>query len=451
MNLSELKRIYFVGIGGIGMSALARFFGNHGIEIYGYDKTKTKLTEALEKEGCHIHYEDRVDLIPEAIDLVIYTPAIPSHHKELTYFKKNNYPLQKRAAILGAISKQKKCIAMAGTHGKTTTSSMISFVLRHGGIDCSAFLGGIVKNYASNFVFGKSDWIVVEADEYDRSFLHLDPEIAIISSVDPDHLDIYQKKDLMIEGFRAFVQKINDGGSLLKAHSIDQDLKSGADVKADTYGIDEGAYAAKKIKVEEGAFVFDAQYPGGKIEAVKVQMAGRHNIENAMAAIAVAKKLGIENEKIKNAFAEFKGIQRRFDIRFKNQKQVYIDDYAHHPSELNAAISAAKELFPARKITGVFQPHLYSRTRDFVDGFAKALDALDELIILPIYPAREEPIAGVSSAMILDKMKSDHKVLKQKEDLIPYLKANEFEILLTLGAGDIDVFVPQIEELLRNK
>jgi UDP-N-acetylmuramate--alanine ligase len=449
MNLSELKRIYFVGIGGIGMSALARFFGNHGIEIYGYDKTKTKLTEALEKEGCHIHYEDRVDLIPEAIDLVIYTPAIPSHHKELTYFKKNNYPLQKRAAILGAISKQKKCIAMAGTHGKTTTSSMISFVLRHGGIDCSAFLGGIVKNYASNFVFGKSDWIVVEADEYDRSFLHLDPEIAIISSVDPDHLDIYQEKDLMIEGFRAFVQKINDGGSLLKAHSIDQDLKSGADVKADTYGIDEGAYAAKKIKVEEGAFVFDAHYPGGKIEAVKVQMAGRHNIENAMAAIAVAKKLGIENEKIKNAFVEFKGIQRRFDIRFKNQKQVYIDDYAHHPSELNAAISAARELFPGRKITGIFQPHLFSRTRDFVDGFAKALDALDELIILPIYPAREEPIAGVTSAMILDKMKSNHKVLKQKEDLIPYLKANEFEILLTLGAGDIDVFVPQIEELLR--
>jgi len=449
MNLSELQRIYFVGIGGIGMSALARFFGNHGIEIYGYDKTKTKLTEALEKEGCHIHYEDRVDLIPEAIDLVIYTPAIPSNHSELAYFKRNFYPVQKRAAILGAISKQKKCIAMAGTHGKTTTSSMISFVLRHGGIDCSAFLGGIVKNYESNFVFGKSEWMVVEADEYDRSFLHLDPEIAIISSVDPDHLDIYQKKDLMIGGFRDFVQKINEGGSLLKAHSIEQELNSGEKVNAETYGIEEGVYAAKEIKVKDGAFVFDAHYPGGKIEAVKVQMAGRHNIENAMAAIAVAKKLGIENENIKNAFAEFKGIQRRFDIRINNHKQVYIDDYAHHPSELNAAIGAAKELFPKRKITGIFQPHLYSRTRDFADGFACALDALDELIILPIYPAREVPIKGVTSAMILNKMQSEHKVLKQKEELIPYLKANEFEILLTLGAGDIDVFVPQIEELLR--
>ena len=448
MKLQDLKRIYFVGIGGIGMSALARFFRNHGIEIFGYDKTKTTLTEALEKEGCQIHYEDKVALIPQGIDLVVYTPAIPKDHSELAYFRRNFYPVQKRAAILGAISKQKKCIAMAGTHGKTTTSSMISFVLRHGGVDCSAFLGGIVKNYTSNFVFGKSEWIVVEADEYDRSFLHLDPEIAIVSSVDPDHLDIYQQKDLMIEGFRAFVQKINDGGSLLISNGIDQDLKSSA--QEERYGIEDGAYAAKEIRVEDGAFVFDAHYPEGVIKEVRVQMAGRHNIENAMAAIAVAKKLGIEDLKIKSAFAEFKGIQRRFDIRYQDQQRVYIDDYAHHPSELKAAIGAAKELYPGKKITGIFQPHLYSRTRDFADGFASALDELDAVIMLPIYPARELPIPGVESELIVSKMNNEHKVLKEKEELITYLKAIDFEILLTLGAGDIDVFVPQIEELLSN-
>ena len=451
MKIDGLKRLYFVGIGGIGMSALARYFAKNGIEIFGYDKTKTVLTEQLEKEGCQIHYEDNVALLPEGVDLVIYTPAIPSSHSELAYFKRNYYPVKKRAAVLGMISKQKKCIAIGGTHGKTTTSSMTSFVLRKGGVDCSAFIGGIVKNYASNFVFGNSDWIVVEADEYDRSFLSLNPEIAVVSSVDADHLDIYKKKSLMLESFQSFVAKINEGGYLLQASGIEDDLLDGkTGIRRLRYGIKEGDYYADNIRIEEGGFVFDANFGNEKIESIKIQMVGRHNIENAMAAICVAKIVGIENIDIKNAFAEFKGIQRRFDIKVQNERTVYIDDYAHHPNELIAAIGAAKELFPGRKICGIFQPHLYSRTHDFADEFAAALDALDEVILLPIYPAREEPMEGVDSDMIRVRMKNENVRVVAKSDLLKYLENKEFEIVMSLGAGDIDVFVEPIRELLNN-
>ncbi|MEL6986837.1 MAG: UDP-N-acetylmuramate--L-alanine ligase [Bacteroidota bacterium] len=450
MNLSSIKRLYFVGIGGIGMSALARFFLNNGIEIFGYDKTKTVLTEKLEAEGCSIHFDDNVQKIPEGIDLVIYTPAIPPDHQELAYFRRNFYPVKKRAEVLGIISRSKRCIAMAGTHGKTTTSSMISFVLRFGGIDCSAFLGGIVKDYASNFVFGKSDWIVAEADEYDWSFLHLSPELAIISSVDADHLDIYKNENLMVPAFQKFADKVKPDGVLFLANEVFDKIEQSEAINYFRYGIEEGDYFADKIRVEEGAFVFDANYPDGKIENIKLQLAGRHNIENAMAAIAIAKYLNIENEKIKKAFAEFKGIHRRFDIRFHSGEKVYVDDYAHHPTELKAAIHAAKELYPGKKVTGIFQPHLYSRTRDFVEGFAEALDGLDHVIFLPIYPAREVAIPGVTSTLIMEKMSNENKVLKQKEELIEYLTTIDFEVLLTLGAGDIDVFVPQIESVLNH-
>ncbi len=449
MNLTSIHKIYFVGIGGIGMSALARYFNRREIAVFGYDKTKTLLTRKLEAEGMTIHYKDQVDLIPENIDLVVFTPAIPSDHQELNYFLKNDYPVKKRAEVLGMISRNQKTIAVAGTHGKTTTTTIVTHLLRKGGIDCTAFLGGIAQNFESNYVHGKSEWLVVEADEYDRSFLQLDPDIAIILSMDADHLDIYGDKDEVKKSFRAFAEKIKEGGQLILnsgwTDEISEKKFSERKRKLTTYGLGKGEYCAKNIRVENGFFVFDFESEVGEISNIVFTLPGHHNVENASAAIAVAQQLGISGVDIKKALASFKGIKRRFETIYRDEKVVYIDDYAHHPSELNAAIDAAKTLFPERKITGIFQPHLYSRTRDFVHGFASALDLLDEIILMDIYPAREKPIAGVTADIIFEKMKNPNKILVSKKQLLQVLDDREIEVLLTMGAGDIDTFIEPIK------
>lgn len=449
MNLENIKKIYFLGIGGIGMSALARYFNGLGIAIFGYDKTATDLTKKLEEEGMRIHYEEDLAQIPEGIDLVVLTPAIPANHRELRYFQDAGFPIKKRAEVLGLISRSRKTIAVAGTHGKTTTSSMLTHLLRSGGIDCTAFLGGIAFNQGSNFVEGKSDWVVVEADEYDRSFLHLSPDVAIILSMDADHLDIYGDRDSLLEtGFRAFARKIKPGGKLWIQHSWKDEL--GASFSATTYGAENGAAQSQHIRVEQGYFRFDYVGPLAEMKALQLAMPGRHNIENATVAISVALELGITEQAIRAALLEFKGVKRRFEFLFRDEKRAYIDDYAHHPSELEAAISAARQLFPDKKLVGVFQPHLYSRTRDFADGFAKALDGLDDPWLMDIYPARELPIEGVSTDMLLQKMANPQKRKVSQAALMADIEKRKPELLLTLGAGDIDLFREPIKAYFEN-
>lgn len=448
MKLKDIDKIYFVGIGGIGMSALARYFHRLGAEVHGYDKTETALTKKLVEEGMHIHYEEDLDQIPAGIDLVVYTPAVPASHRELQYFREQQLPVKKRAEVLGIISRSRQTVAIAGTHGKTTTSSMLTYLLRTGGIDCTAFLGGIARNFDSNFVSGAGPWVVVEADEYDRSFLHLNPDIAVILSMEPDHLDIYGDEESILEtGFMAFAEKRKAGGRLLVNHRILPHFQ-GKEMVQD-YGLGKGAYRAEKIRVEEGFFVFDFHSPEGGIEALRLAMPGRHNVENATAAVAVALNIGVSEEAIREGLATFRGIKRRFEIVYRDAQRVFIDDYAHHPSELRAAIDAARELFPGRRVTGIFQPHLYSRTRDFAGGFAEALDQLDEVLLLDIYPAREAPIAGVSSEMIYDRMTSPKRSLVAKADLPGVLEGRNIEVLLTLGAGDIDTLVQPIAQWMR--
>ena len=447
MNLNDLHKIYFIGVGGIGMSALARYFNGLGIEVHGYDKTETQLTKTLVSEGIKIHYEDDLKYIPEGVDLVIYTPAVPKDHGELTYFREQGFPVKKRAEVLGIISRSRQTIGIAGTHGKTTTSSILTHILRTGGVDCTAFLGGIAQNYGSNFVEGKSNWVVVEADEYDRSFLQLDPDYAAIISMDPDHLDIYGSHDFMHEGFTQFAEKLKRGGKVFLRDGLQ--LKRN-NVPVDTFGVEAGNYRAKNIRVEEGYFVFDLDSPVESIEGIRFTLPGRHNVENATAAISIAQQLGVDGASIKKALASFKGIKRRFEMIYRDDRVVYIDDYAHHPTELSAAIDAARTLFPGRKITGIFQPHLYSRTRDFVDGFAASLDQLDEVILMDIYPARELPIAGVSSELIFERMRLANKKMATKATVMDVVKALEVDVLLTLGAGDIDIFVEPIKNWLAN-
>ncbi|MEO1626432.1 MAG: UDP-N-acetylmuramate--L-alanine ligase [Bacteroidota bacterium] len=443
MNFDQIHTLYFVGIGGIGMSALARYFNGLGKTIYGYDKTETSLTRKLVEEGMTIHYEERPEAIPEGIDLVVYTPAVPDSHRELVYFRQHQYPLKKRAEVLGIISRNRRCIGVAGTHGKTTTSSLLTHVLRSGGVDCTAFLGGIAQNFGSNFVAGQSDWVVVEADEYDRSFLHLQPEKAIVLSMDADHLDIYGDVGQIHESFHQYVEAVVEGGSIVYKHGLP--LEVPAKRSSIAFGLGTGALQANQIRVVNGYFEFDLTSPFGDIEQIRMSLPGHHNIENALAAIGIAQQLGVTSQHIKDALASFKGIKRRFETIYRDEQVVYIDDYAHHPSELRAAIHAARTLFPKRKITGIFQPHLYSRTRDFVDGFAEALDQLDEAILLDIYPARELPIPGVSSRLIYEKMKSREKQLMKKEAFPDAMKNIQPDVLLTLGAGDIGTLVEPIK------
>ncbi len=454
--MEEIKRVYFIGIGGIGMSAIARYMNSNGKEVFGYDKTETELTKKLVEEGMEIHYADDVNLIPEGIDLVVYTPAIPDSHKGLNHFRDSGYDVIKRAEMLGRLSNVKKTIAIAGTHGKTSTSATTAHLLKYGKKDISAFIGGIMSNYKSNYIEGRGDWIVVEADEYDRSFLHLTPDIIGVMSMDADHLDIYGNHDVMKEGFEVFISKVKDGGLVILKKGMLEKLSNGLlinlsdrNVRICEFGIEvEADVDIDRVNVKDGHFYFNYKNNEDEWLGLKTNLPGRHNIENASVAIKIATELGLGEDEIRSGLESFKGIKRRFEKVYEGDEVVYIDDYAHHPTELNSAISAARELYPDKRLTGIFQPHLFSRTRDFVDGFAEALDALDEVILMDIYPAREEPIDGVTSKIIFEKLKTENKEMVTKESLLKTLKNKDLEVLMTLGAGDIDVFVPQIKTWL---
>ena len=444
LEIAGIKKIHFLGIGGIGMSALARYFNGRGVQVSGYDRTETELTCTLAAEGMSIHYTDDLSAIPAGVDLAVYTPAVPADLEELQHFRSQGLPVLKRSEVLGIISRGMKTAAIAGTHGKTTTSALTTWLLRSSGVDCSAFLGGIVRNFGSNFVEGKSDWVVVEADEYDRSFLQLDPDNAVILSMDADHLDIYGDRESMVEtGYKAFANKLKPGGRLFVQHRWADEFP-----QALTFGIDKGDCRAENVRVEDGFFVFDYVSERATFRNLKFNMPGRHNVENAVAAITLALEAGAAEEGIRKGLEHFTGIQRRFEIVYRDDERVYVDDYAHHPTELEAVIGAAREFFPGRKITGVFQPHLYSRTRDFAGGFAQVLDRLDEVILLDIYPAREAPIPGVSADTIAGLMRHPRLKRLRKEQLLDALKEQPIEVLLTAGAGDIDTLVEPIRNWL---
>lgn len=450
VNINNIQTIYFIGIGGIGMSNLARYFAAHGATVSGYDKTPTTLTQQLEAEGMAIHYTEAVDLIPKNVDLVVYTPAIPAQHAELVYYQQHNYLMLKRSQVLGAIMQHSFGIGVAGTHGKTTTTTMLAHILRHSGYGCNAFLGGIAVNYNSNFWTSENNVCVAEADEYDRSFLQLDPSIAIITSMDADHLDIYGTVEAMEQAFIDFSKKIKPGGLLISKHG----LKRGSELTASqhiTYsGTDNRASAyAANITMQRGSYYFDVVLPGQTITDMVLHMGGMHNVENVVAAIAVAYHLQIDADKIKAAVADFKGVKRRFEyITHPADNPVMIDDYAHHPEELRALITGAKGLFPDKRCTVIFQPHLYSRTNDLATEFAQVLDLADEVLLLPIYPARELPMPGVASEMILERMQLSQKQVIGKEALLQWLPNQSLELLITAGAGDIDTLVEPIKQIL---
>lgn len=448
MNIGQLHSIYFIGVGGIGMSALARYFKHLGMEVAGYDKTSTSLTKQLESEGIDIHYTVNVDAVPKSIDLVVYTPAVPEEMGELVHLRAMNRPVHKRSEVLGWISKSRRTIAIAGTHGKTTTSTLLAHLLRAGGVSCTAFLGGISLNLKSNFVAGSSDWVVVEADEYDKSFLQLEPEISAILSIDADHLDIYGDGDHLVQTYRAFAEKTKSNGSLFVHADIKLDALNYSG-QLFSFGISQGSYSAANVAVVDGTFEFELFNNGENLGKYQSVLPGRHNIQNAVVALAIAHRVGVEVELLQKGMESFMGIARRFQFRLRNDYIVLIDDYAHHPAELTAAISAAKELYPNQKITGVFQPHLYSRTRDFAAEFGASLDLLDEVFLLPIYPAREIPIEGVTSKSIGDHVVETSLEYVEKSELTEALVQTKPEVVMMLGAGDIDACVPEVEQALQ--
>lgn len=458
-GIDKLNEVYFIGIGGIGMSAIARFFHAGGVKVSGYDKTPTVLTNELEASGVAVHYEENVELVPKNPDLVVYTPAIPAEHKELVYFREKGAKVVKRSDVLQIITESSFNICIAGTHGKTTITSMVAHLLRDSGFGCNAFLGGISVNYGTNFWSSEKNVCVIEADEYDRSFLKLNPDVAIITAMDADHLDIYGTAEAVEEAFIDFSKRVRPGGLLIRQFGLKRgkELTAGQHITYSLQNESADVYAAN-IRMMNGSYEFDVMWKNSMLENVKLNMGGMHNVENAIAAIAVASSLGIENEKIKAAVESFRGVKRRFEYIIKNERLVFVDDYAHHPEELRALITGAKTLFRQKKCTVIFQPHLYSRTRDLADGFAEVLDLADEVILLPIYPARELPIAGVSSEMILERMKNDNKQVLEKEELMNWI-ANDYgatlnkefgEVLITAGAGDIDVLVKPIMNELKN-
>jgi UDP-N-acetylmuramate--alanine ligase len=457
VNIKDIRKVYFIGIGGIGMSALARYFKFHGKEVSGYDKTETPLTQQLVAEGIPVHYEENLALAPTDAQLVVYTPAVPRAHQELVYYQQHNYPLLKRSEVLGAITNSSFNICVAGTHGKTTITTMIAHLLRHSGYGCNAFLGGIAVNYNSNYWSNKRDVCVVEADEYDRSFLRLSPDMAVITAMDADHLDIYGTPEAMEEAFIEFAGKVKPGGWLLSKFG----LSRGNELKAAhhlTYSLQNEAadVHAANIIMQQGSYTFDVVMKDWVLKEVLLNMGGLHNVENMTAAVAVAHRLGIEDNKIKAAVGEFKGVRRRFEYIIKTDELVFVDDYAHHPEELRALISGAKSLFANRKCLVLFQPHLFTRTRDFAREFAEVLDMAHEVVLLPIYPARELPIEGVTSSMILDQMKNPYKQVLHKEELLPWVQSKVREsdqpvLLITAGAGDIDAQVQPIAGGLRSE
>ncbi|MCB9028592.1 MAG: UDP-N-acetylmuramate--L-alanine ligase [Bacteroidales bacterium] len=457
-GLTNIEGIYFLGIGGIGMSALARYFLSQGFVVCGYDRTRSPLTETLVDEGCAVTYEDSIDSLPVLFSvpaenhkvLIVYTPAIPKDNVLLNFFRGNGYSIYKRAEILGIISRDTDAIAVAGTHGKTTVSTMTAHILSVSPVDCSAFLGGIARNYDSNLLLSDSRYTVMEADEFDRSFLHLSPLISVVTAIDPDHLDIYGTADSMVEAYSAFCHRTRPGGTLILNENIASSLSLPDDVVIYTYGMGEDAsFRASAIRKEEGFYTFDIITPGDPVTGVRLRLPGTVNIMNATAAAAAAWCAGVNHDDIREALWSFMGVRRRFDLRYEGREIIYMDDYAHHPQEINALVSAVRDFWPGKHVTGVFQPHLYTRTRDFADGFAGALDRLDEVLLLTLYPAREEPIEGVSSDMIAGLMKNRNVKVVTREELLIALRDVKSGLLLTIGAGDIDRFIEPITEMLK--
>ncbi|MEH3115434.1 UDP-N-acetylmuramate--L-alanine ligase [Pedobacter terrae] len=450
MELSKINRVFFVGIGGIGMSALARYFAKRGQVVCGYDKTHTKLTEALTQEGISITFLDEPAALPnEFLDhqddtLVVYTPAVPKDSKILNYFIGKGFTLKKRSEVLGIISKGMFCIAIAGTHGKTTTSSIVAHILKDTGYDCTAFLGGITSNYNSNVLFGRNNVVVVEADEYDRSFLTLHPDVAVVTSMDADHLDIYGDKSHIEESFRLFAAQLKAEGLLYAHEGLPLE-------KSISYGASSSATAkAENLRVVGSKFLFDYTDNSHSIKDIGLMLPGRHNVENTTVAIAIALQLGIDADKIKQAIANFKGVKRRFEYIVNNGNQIYIDDYAHHPEELRACFDAVRQLYPDKKLTVIFQPHLFTRTRDFADEFAKVLSTADALMLLEIYPARELPIEGINAQFLLDKITLSNKQICEKDFVIQQVRDTKPELILTVGAGDIDTIIEPLKNTLNN-
>lgn len=457
MELKDIKAVYFIGAGGIGMSAIARYFMHKGMVVAGYDKTPTELTSRLEDEGMLLHFEEDVEAIPRACrkrnsTLVVYTPAIPSEHAELQYFRREGFQIEKRAQVLGRLTQAHKALCVAGTHGKTTTSTMCAHLLHQSHIDCNAFLGGISKNYGTNYILSDSDYVVIEADEYDRSFHWLSPYISVVTSTDPDHLDIYGTKEAYLESFRHYTSLIQPEGALIIRHGIElkPDVKEG--VRVFDYGMTEGDFHAENIMIENGEIRFDFISPIKSIKNIELGLPIPINIENGIAAMAMAQLVGCDEEELRYGMKTFQGAERRFDFKIKTDKLVLISDYAHHPKEILESARSLRTVYKDRKITVIFQPHLYSRTKDFYKEFAEALNILDEVILTDIYPAREEPIEGVTSKLIYDRLRDDiKKQLIKLDDVIGLVKSRDFDVLVILGAGDLDMKIPQIKEILEQK
>ena len=457
MEIKDIQSVYFVGAGGIGMSAIARYFISRGMVVAGYDKTPSDLTHQLEKEGMLIHYEENVNDIPQACRqpkscLVIYTPAIPADHKELQYFRENGFEIQKRAQVLGTLTKQHKGLCVAGTHGKTTTSTMCAHIMHQSHLDCNAFLGGISKNYGTNYILSKSEYVVIEADEFDRSFHWLCPWMSVITATDPDHLDIYGTKEAYLESFRHYTELIQPGGALIIHRGLEMEEHLQDGVRRYDYALNEGDFHAENIKIDNGEITFDFVSPIENVPNIELGQPVPINIENAIAAMAMAQLAGCNAEELRYGMQTFGGVDRRFDFKIKTDKLVFLSDYAHHPKEIFHSARSIRELYRNRKITAIFQPHLYTRTRDFYKEFADALSQLDEVILTNIYPAREEPIPGVTSQLLYDNLAADvKKQMIQKDDVLELVKNRDFDVLIILGAGDLDNYVPQIANILKSK
>ena len=457
MNIKDIKAVYFVGAGGIGMSAIARYFLKKGLIVAGYDKTPSDLTKQLEKEGMLIHYEENLDEIPPLCKqkescLVIYTPAIPEEHQELVYFRKNGFEIQKRAQVLGALTQAHKGLCVAGTHGKTTTSTMCAHIMHQSHLDCNAFLGGISKNYGTNYILSDSDYVVIEADEFDRSFHWLRPWMSVITSTDPDHLDIYGTKDAYLESFRHYTDLIQPGGALIIHRNLEMKEHLQDGVRRYDYSLSEGDFHAENIRIENGEITFDFISPIESIRDIELGQPIPINIENGIAAMAMAQLNGCTTEELRYGMKTYGGVDRRFDFKIKTEKLVFLSDYAHHPKEIYQSAKSIRELYKNKHITAIFQPHLYTRTRDFYKDFAEALSQLDEVILTEIYPARELPIEGVTSKLIYDNLKLGvKKELILKDEVLDFVKSHQFEVLIVLGAGDLDNQVPQITKILNSK
>ena len=456
MKAKDIKAVYFVGAGGIGMSAIARYFIRRGLVVAGYDKTPSELTRRLEKEGMLIHYEENVDEIPHACRqpascLVVYTPAIPAEHKELVYFRENGFEIQKRAQVLGTLTRQMKGLCVAGTHGKTTTSTMCAHIMHQSHLDCNAFLGGISKNYGTNYILSESDFVVIEADEFDRSFHWLRPWMSVITSTDPDHLDIYGTKEAYLESFRHYTELIQPGGALIVHRGLEMQEALQPGVRRYDYALTEGDFHAENIQIENGEITFDFVSPIESVPAVRLGQPVPINIENGIAAMAMAQLNGCTAEELRYGMQTYGGVDRRFDFKIKTPELVFLSDYAHHPKEILQSARSIRELYRNRHITAIFQPHLYTRTRDFYREFADALSLLDEVILTEIYPAREQPIEGVTSQLIYDNLKPGvQKQLISKDDVLSLVKGRTFDVLVVLGAGDLDNLVPQMAKLLQS-